>query len=120
MSTAFKLGDRVRYRKPLKRRLREEHPNTYGTGWLKVWEPLPHYSNSVPEPEYEGIVVGLRTLADGKNRYNGYEEPITFTATSHFPAVMIARDLRRNPDLVRIEDVELVQESHDSQSGATS
>lgn len=102
----FKLGDRVRYTNGLRRRY-VERP---GGGWRKEWQPL-SFDSPHPEHRGEGIVIGLRTLADGRVQYNGYDEPPTFHADARFTAVLVAHSLRSKPVYVRVEDVEPVSES---------
>jgi hypothetical protein len=49
-----------------------------------------------------GVVVGVRTLADGKIIVTDGRE---FHPTHTFRAVMVATDIRRKPVLVKIEDI---------------
>lgn len=116
MTEQFTLGERVWFTKPLQRRMREEHPNTYNTGWLKVWEPVPHHGTD-SEPVREGIVVGVRWLANGKNRYSGYDEPIVFEPRERFRAVLVATNLRRRAVFVLPENVKSVSEPQSSGRG---
>jgi hypothetical protein len=97
------FGERVTFTRTLTRRYRH-HPSN---GWQgrKVWESEGYPGEPEPAPR-SGIIVGVRTLADGVNSYNGYEEPITFQAERHFKAYLIAFDFRRKPALVLPEHIE--------------
>lgn len=100
---ALTLGQSVLFTRTLTRRS-EEGPN----GWrqhLKVWksEAWP----GQPEPEQRmGIVIGVRTLSNGENRYHGYDDGgIEYKQTETFTAYLIAHDLRRKPVLVLPEHI---------------
>jgi hypothetical protein len=54
---------------------------------------------STRTPVKAGIVIGLRTLANGTVQ-GGYDEPIEFHATEHVTAYLIVFDIRRKPVLV--------------------
>lgn len=54
--------------------------------------------------ESRGVVVGIRTLSNGRVTYN-YDEPTEYTANEWFKAALIATDLLRKPVFVRVEDV---------------
>lgn len=71
---------------------------------LKAWVPeaSPDETDSAPRA---GIVVGVRTLANGTVR-NMYEDGLQFEAVEHFTAYLVAFDLRRKPVLVLPEHVQ--------------
>jgi hypothetical protein len=106
----LKLGQRVRYTNGLQRR------TTYDDkGWqhaIKRWEPLT-FDSSHPEHKGEGIVVGLRTLANGRRQWLGEEEGYAFHAEERFTAAVISHSLRAKPVVVRIDDVEPIEEAAD-------
>lgn len=87
----FSLGQKVRFKNPLKRRW--ESPNT--KKWVTdVWDSA--YRN--------GVVVGKRTLSNGtvSSGYDGSE----YMPKETFSALIISFDMHRKPVKVRIEDVE--------------
>lgn len=105
----LELGTRVTFSHVLRRRA-ESLPDRRATGGYqdrKVWRPVP----ALPQTgrlATPGIVIGLRTLANGVVRYGGYEEPTTFTPDGdRIPAILISYDLRRKPVLVLPEHVDL-------------
>jgi len=92
----YTFGQSVQFTRSLVRRY--EHG---GTSWegRKVWKAEQYPGQPDPEPT-PGIVVGVRTLANGTNTYGGYDEPIQFKATERFTAYLVAHDMRRKPVLV--------------------
>jgi hypothetical protein len=88
----FQLGQRVSFTHPLQRRYQFMEGDRYGR---KEWVPQTDYKG-VPESG-AGIIIGKRTLANGVNHYNGYDEPITFHPKETFTAYLVAFDLRRKP-----------------------
>jgi len=102
--TEFQLGQPVRYSRPLQRRyVFDEHEDRFNRS-KKVWVEQVNYKG---EPESgTGIIIGKRTLADGVNQYNGYDEPIVFLPKERFTAYLIAFDLTRKPVYVRPEHIE--------------
>lgn len=67
--------------------------------WEKTWLPF-----RLVKPK-QGLVIGMRTLANGENRTFGYDEPISFRPRSYVKAYLIAFDLRRKPVLVLREHI---------------
>jgi hypothetical protein len=55
----------------------------------------------------EGIVVGIRHLSNGTVRYFPDGET-DYRPTEHFPALLVAFDLRRKPVFVLPADVETI------------
>lgn len=72
-----------------------------GHGWggaLKVWQRAVY-----PEP-HVGVLVGLRTVSDGR-RVNLGEEGIAYKANAHHRVALVAFDLARAPKLVALDDL---------------
>lgn len=106
----LELGQRVRYAATLRRAV-EYAPLQFGQ-WTnrrrKVWKRGDWRGE--PDPG-EGIVVGLRTLADGFSDWESEEVGYVFTPTDRHSAVLIAYDLRRKPVLALLEDVEAIHQA---------
>lgn len=86
----YRLGDPVTAIRPLRR--------VYGPDdWrVRTWTPM-------PAPARDGIVIGYRTLWDG--RVEGVDAILAFQPARHFRAVLVASDLHRRPTLHLPEDV---------------
>lgn len=97
----MKLGDRVRFTRHLTRR-----STAWRAGVTKAWESKAYPGQPEPEPR-EGIVIGIRTLSNGRFDWSGYEDPGLYTPTAFFKAYLVAFDMRRNPVLVLPEHLEL-------------
>lgn len=78
----------------------------YRTGWLKVWKPNPYLPRS-SEPR-AGVIVGVRTLANGYATWAYRDEPIVFYPEEHFTAYLVAFDLRRKPVLLLPKNVQVL------------
>lgn len=105
MST-FELGQRVTFRRPLERVW--DHSRKRWTD-----DPKPHLSGwdwyrEARDRERSGVIVGKRTLANGRVHLGSYDEPTTFEAEERFEAYLIAYALRRKPVLVRAEHITAV------------
>lgn len=105
------LGQRVTFTCTLRRgteyRDREYGGRTTRERW-KVWQ-WEHYPGQ-PEPAPRlGILVGIRTLANGRVDYE-YEEGSVFdvVGAERFTAYLIAYDLRRKPVWVLPEHTRIV------------
>lgn len=108
------FGARVIFTHALRRHV---HYNTSITvqGWsgpvkrdgdVKTWHPEPMLGcTRIPETGRTGIVIGVRTLANGLREYLGYEEGIAFVPAEHLRAYVIAWDMGRKPALVLPEHV---------------
>lgn len=101
----YQLGQHVTYTEHLIRKTRVGegvHSET-----TKIWTSDRY---SFPEGGKteggQGIIIGKRTLANGENHYNGYDEPITFKPKERFTAYLVAYDLRRKPVYVRPEHIQ--------------
>lgn len=104
--SGYTLGQRVRYSSHLQRVYKFEKDDRYGR---KEWAPVTTYKG---EPiGGEGIIIGKRTLSNGLNQYNGYDEPIVFIPKERFAAYIIAFDLQRKPVHVLPEHITLLEES---------
>lgn len=91
----YDFGERVQFTHHLHRRVRCLDGPSYKV--LKVWEAEPYRA--------EGIVLGLRTLADGERVFLGYEEGIAFAPSGHFRAYLIAYSGHHNPVYVLPEHI---------------
>lgn len=104
----YALGDRVKFTRHLERHGRYADRISH-----KVWEKAPtdYLLESFPEigKEKVGIVIGVRTLADGYNTYD-YDSGTEFHATGFFQAALVVFDLRRKPVFVLLEDLQPVKE----------
>ena len=103
----YTLGQRVRFAEDLHRK------TVVGEGYYadvtKVWtgELYPGKRRAGGE----GIIIGRRTLSNGKNNYPGYDEPIEYKATEFFPAYLIVTSLRSAPVHVLPEHITALEES---------
>lgn len=70
----------------------------------KVWRTAPWFR---PAP-IRGVIVGIRTLSNGRNEYHGYDEPIEYCGEEFFSAYLVAYDLRRKPVFVLAENLKEV------------
>lgn len=107
--SAFELGQRVAYSEHLTRVYRSSDQGFYAHG-LKLWTSKPH-EGFPKNAGGEGVIVGQRTLANGENNYNGYDEPIVFVAKERFTAYLVAFDLRRKPVYVLPEHLTPLEQS---------
>lgn len=83
MMTEFKLGEQVQYTHRLFRHHRDGR---------RIWDTIP-----IATPPVKGIIVGKRTLYDGKVDYGNWEEPTTFTAENHFEVYLVVTNIRQKP-----------------------
>ncbi len=75
----------------------ERHPDFFNSFTdTRVWEEI-----QLKEP-LEGIVIGSRTLSNGKTEYDN-ESGTTYIPKEHFNAVLVAVSLRNKPFFVRIK-----------------
>lgn len=105
MAEEITLGTKVRFRTFLIRgTLESRRENFSGYYRDKVWFPT-------DGPIREGIVVGKRTLSNGEREWED-EVGYSYTAKSHFPAYLVAFDLRLTPLFVRPEDLEVLDDGN--------
>lgn len=78
---------------------RAERSSTLVRGWEKVWV-TERWPGQAPPPSRRGIVVGVRTLADGLVIWNGGDGQGEWRPTRHFGAYLVAYSRRRK--LVRV------------------
>lgn len=102
MSAAVQFGQRVTFTWHLTRRYQSD-PSRGHVG-VKKWLTEQWPGQAEPEPR-EGVVIGERTLTNGENHYNGWDEPITYRPKESFKAYLVAFDMRRRPVLVLPEHV---------------
>lgn len=101
--TKLTLGARVQFRSQLERVWvpRATMSNTLsGQGRAKRWKP-----QFLLEPR-EGIIIGIRTLSDGIVTNGDYG--MEFSGVNHYPAYLVAYDVRRQPVFVFPQDVDLL------------
>jgi len=106
--TDYQLGQRVRYQHSLHRRTKfwGVDKEQFDKFWTTMQVPP-----NVHTPAGEGIIIGKRTLVNGNNQYNGYDEPIIFIPKERFTAYLVAFDLRRKPVHVLPEHITPLEES---------
>ncbi|MFS0715511.1 hypothetical protein ABC337_04805 [Arthrobacter sp. 1P04PC] len=102
--SGYVFGQRVHFVSHLERRY-VEIPGS--SQWEKKWTPKLTYKGEL-DGAGEGIIIGKRTLANGENQYNGYDEPITFIPKERVTAFLVAFDLHRKPVHVLPEHIEVI------------
>ena len=81
--------------------LRREHL----AGSMRRWAPT-----QWGKDQHTGIIVGWRTLANGKVTYgNDWDGGDEFRPTEHFKAYLVAYDMRRKHVYVLPEDLEEIE-----------
>lgn len=92
------LGTRVQYRRPLQRVEKVvHHQRPSRRTFRKVWQATKRH-------EWEdGVVVGVRTLANGPVHWDDYGT--YFTADQYVQAYLVAFSLHRNPVHVEYHNV---------------
>lgn len=94
----IEFGQRVQFTWTLHRKRSSEHDSR--GRWYHMHRWVCQRWETEPEPKpTEGIVIGVRTLADGTVTHN-YDSGSEFKPTRHFRAYLIAYDMRRKPVLV--------------------
>lgn len=95
----LQLGQRVLFTNQLSRVSESRPTGTFGHNeWWKSWEPIGY-----PSTPTEGVIVGVRTLADGVNERIDYG--VAFFPRKHFKAYLVAFDMRQNPVYVLPEHI---------------
>jgi hypothetical protein len=90
------LGQQVEFR--LTDILHRQHDSTTRDQFQRIVTRTGWRSSRWPSPDpVRGVVVGVRTLSDGRNEYHGYDEPILYCPEEHFEAYLVAYDMRRKP-----------------------
>lgn len=99
--TDFELGDRVLFEGFLQRENQHAHDGPYAVVTGRYWEAIVK-----PGGPQEGVVVGKRTLSDGKLE-KVYEDDVWGTSstteyrpTKHFTAYLVATNIRHKPVFV--------------------
>lgn len=92
--TRYALGQAVEYTWWLTRRSETEQL----CAW-KRWRHEAYLGQPEPAPT-RGIVVGIRTLSNGKNVWSGSDEAITYSPREFFTAYLVAHNLRQRPVFV--------------------
>lgn len=88
------LGQPVTFTHHLERRTRE-HPGTYSRV-TRAWEPVDAYPVTGQRGPVPGVIVGVRTLANGTVHYL-VEDPTVFIPQEYVTAYLVAYHLRRAP-----------------------
>lgn len=88
MSTQFSLGQRVKITNHIERR--SVNGGTHGNN--RVWEELPFTVDPL-----EGIIIGERTLSNGRHDYGWEDDPGIYMGKEFFTAYLVATSLRRKP-----------------------
>lgn len=104
-SERLKLGDKVQYTSTLYRADVDLTPGAFNSDWERRWVSQP-----LSGDPGNGIIVGARTLADGKVEYAYGDHTSSFIKKRTFQAYMVVSELRRKPFFVLPEDVTLVKE----------
>lgn len=91
----YELGEKVTAASTITRR--HEPPNR--RRWVRVAD-----MRAEIEP-VSGVIVGWRTLSDGRFDDFGYYEPSEYLPTRHFKAYLVAFDMREKPLYVLPEDL---------------
>lgn len=92
----FELGDRVHYEHVLIRR--HSRPGEF-LGPKRIWTTVRFGDGRETGQRTgsgQGIIIGKRTLSDGDVDYH-YDAGNEFVPTRHYPAWVVAYDLRRKP-----------------------
>ena len=103
--TDFKLGDKVTYTHELFRT--SEYSKQKGT--YKKWISRPLFRFAAQVGDREGIITGVRNLANGSVEWGDYETSTQFHADEYVMAYIVTFDLRRNPTYVLPEHLTLVE-----------
>lgn len=104
-SEQLKLGDKVQYTAILNRKDVDLTPGASSSDWGRCWVPQPLTTPG------SGIIVGIRTLADGKVNYGYNADSVTnFVQEKTYQAYRVASEMRRKPFFVLPDDVTLVEE----------
>lgn len=93
----LQLGERVSFACTLQRQRGEWDGKTRSE--RKLWAPVGHETR-------DGIIVGVRTLSNGRTIWNGHDAQSEWRADEHFTALLVAFDLHRRPVFVRPEHVQ--------------
>lgn len=73
------------------------------SGYLKAWKRNRYLKRGDVRT---GVIVGVRTLANGYVSWPYSDEPIVFYPEEHFPAYIVAYDLHLTTVRLRIHDVQ--------------
>lgn len=98
-TSGFSLGQWVEFSHTVVRR--SDYTGS-GPGWRKEWVREP-FREAKFEPA--GIVVGIRHLSNGRNRFIGEDGPLVYEHQDYLVAILIAYDIHRKPVLALPGDV---------------
>ena len=105
----LRLGERVHAADTLYRKQEGSGYMSVDKTWIRHGERSapPGFAVNAPGARpVDGVVVGLRTLAErGTVIYSSGDDPATWKPKASRAAVLIAYDLRRAPALAWVEDV---------------
>lgn len=87
------LGARINFTHFLRRAHKPSSPRG-----RREWSPCPNSLPGLPVAVIRpGIVIGVRTLANGEVDYGWEDNPTVFYAKEHFTAYLVAYDVHRKP-----------------------
>lgn len=95
----YELGEKVIAASTITRR--REPPNR--RRWVRVADMRAEIG--LPVEPVSGVIVGWRTLSDGRVDFGYYDEPSEYMPTRHFKAYLVAFDMREKPLYVLPEDL---------------
>ena len=108
-TSTYAFGQPVRFTWPLTRRSRYAFDKKSGYPTTRrEWVTERYPGQPEPEPT-EGIVIGVRWLANGENVRLSWEEGVEFRPEERFRAYLVAFDLHRRPAFVLPEYVEAIE-----------
>lgn len=113
MSEDYTLGQPVTFTTHLVRGWGTESDNRGGT---KEWRPQPILGKLTPPRA--GIVIGKRTLANGRYDYGSYEDPGVFTPKEYLTAYLVVTDMRSKPLYVLPEHLAPAEPAQDQPAPA--
>lgn len=105
MSDTLPLGQPITFTHSLHRRFHPSAPYSRKRWDVKPVLCLPFTGPRLGVERLDGIVVGIRTLANGELLPGGWEDPDTFRPTEYFTAYLVAYDVRRKPVYVLPEHI---------------
>lgn len=100
------LGQEVMFTHVLRRRREYTDRGYYQNAWVRE----PAWNRTDQRAPVRGILVGMRTLSNGRASYD-YDEGWAYEAETTQQAALVAYGLRRSPVYVDLDDLVPVEES---------